>query len=172
MIRGLRLKPVHRCEMKQASSNLQKYFYQGDDRGSAYVEFCLILPVLLLFFLGTLEFGLAFREHQVLQNAAREGAHFSSLPANDAPVNDPNRAAKISAIKQYVIDYCSAENITVGAGDITIDQNYAIAVGVDLFVHASQVSVVHIHAPITGGAFLPGGGVMTLQANAVFRNMY
>jgi Flp pilus assembly protein TadG len=157
--------------MKQASSNLRKYFCQGNDRGSVYVEFCLILPVLLLFFLGALEFGTAFREHQVLQNAAREGAHFSSLPVNDAPLNDPTRAAKISAIKQHVIDYCSAENITVGAGDITVNQNYAIAVS-GVFVRATEVTVAYIHTPITGGAFLPVNGAMPLKANAVFRNMY
>ena len=155
--------------MKRANSHLQKWFCLGDDRGSVYVEFALVLPVLLLLFLGALEYGLAFREHQVLQNAAREGAHFSALPANSALGNP----GAISAIRQRVIDYCSAENIQppVGSGDITIDQNCAIAVG-GTFVRASQVSLMHTHTPITGGAFLPGGGVVTLQASAVFCNMY
>jgi Flp pilus assembly protein TadG len=139
-----------------------------------YVEFALVLPVLLLLFLAAVEFGYAFREHQVLQNAVREGARYSSLPVNSAALNDPDRAAKIAAIQQRVIDYCQAEKITpaIEPADIIVNQNYPIAIDGSTTVRGSQVSVVHRHTPLAGGTFLPGGGVFTLQASAVFRNMY
>lgn len=160
--------------MRQAGKNLRENFYQGDDRGSVFVEFALVLPVLLLFLLAAIEFGLAFREHQILQNAVREGARFSSLPSNEAPLNDPNRDAKMTAIKQCVIDYCKAEKIDppIALADVTISQSYPIAIDANITVRGSLVSVAHTHKPLTGGSFLPGGGLFTLQASAVFRNMY
>jgi len=160
--------------MKQAGRILQKSGRREGEPGSVFVEFTLVLPVLLLFYLAAIEFGLAFREHQILQNAVREAARLSSLPVNEAPLSDPNRDAKMMAIKQRVIDYCSAEKVSppVAAGEITIDQNYPIAIDANVTVRGSQVSVVHIHPLLTGAAFLPGGGVLTLQASAVFRNMY
>ena len=37
------------------------------------IEFSLTLPLLLLIVLGIIEFGLIFREYEVITNAAREG---------------------------------------------------------------------------------------------------
>ena len=151
---------------------------QGGDRGSVLVELALVLPVLLLFLLAAVEFGLVFNEYQVLQNAVREGARFSALPINQASLNDPNRAAKMTAIQQFVLNYCSAQIVTppLTAAEITINQNYSIPISLANYgvtaVTGSQVSIVHTHTLLTGGAFLPGGGTLTLQASAVFRNMY
>jgi Flp pilus assembly protein TadG len=160
--------------MKQARSNLPKYFYQGDHRGSVLVEFALVLPVLMLLLFGAIEFGFAFREYQVLQNAAREGAHYSALPYY---------YWKSGRIRTLVNDYCIAENINPnptpadGGVTVTVNQNYTIPIpsappSQVNAVRASQVLVVHTHKLIFGGAFLPGGGTITLQASAVFRNFY
>jgi Flp pilus assembly protein TadG len=43
-------------------------------RGQAMVEFALILPVFLLLVVGMLEFARAWNLHQVMTDAAREGA--------------------------------------------------------------------------------------------------
>jgi Flp pilus assembly protein TadG len=43
-------------------------------RGQAMVEFALILPVILLLVVGMLEFARAWNLHQVMTDAAREGA--------------------------------------------------------------------------------------------------
>ena len=45
-----------------------------DDGGQALVEFALIMPFLLLFLVGIVEFGRAWNQHQVITDAAREGA--------------------------------------------------------------------------------------------------
>jgi Flp pilus assembly protein TadG len=46
----------------------------NNQQGSAIVEFALVLPLLLLFLFGVIEFGLAIYNKQILTNAAREGA--------------------------------------------------------------------------------------------------
>ena len=42
----------------------------------------LVLPLLTLLLIGIINMGLVIREHQVLQNAAREGARYSTLQGN------------------------------------------------------------------------------------------
>ena len=55
------MKPVHRRSQHQ-------------QRGTALIEMAMILPLLTLLLVGIVNMGLMIREHQVLQNAAREGA--------------------------------------------------------------------------------------------------
>jgi Flp pilus assembly protein TadG len=51
---------------------------QGE-RGQALVEFALILPVILLVMVGMLEFARAWNLHQVMTDAAREGARRAAV---------------------------------------------------------------------------------------------
>jgi Flp pilus assembly protein TadG len=44
------------------------------ERGQSLVEFALVIPVLLLLFMGILDFGRAIYAYNTLSNAAREGA--------------------------------------------------------------------------------------------------
>lgn len=44
------------------------------EEGQALVEFALVVPFLLVFIIGIVEFGRAWNLHQVLTDAAREGA--------------------------------------------------------------------------------------------------
>lgn len=50
-----------------------------DRRGQATVELALVLPVLVLVVVGIFEFALAWRTHQVLTHAAREGARAAAV---------------------------------------------------------------------------------------------
>jgi Flp pilus assembly protein TadG len=52
-------------------------------RGQAMVEFALILPVFLLLAVGMLEFARAWNLHQVMTDAAREGARRAVLADTD-----------------------------------------------------------------------------------------
>lgn len=61
-------------------------------RGQALVEMALILPVLLMLAMGTLDVGRVFGGYLSLANAAREGAVYASLHAND-----PNLTADVTS---------------------------------------------------------------------------
>lgn len=56
-----------------------------DERGQALVEFALILPIILLLVVGMLEFARAWNLHQVMTDAAREGARRAVLADGTAP---------------------------------------------------------------------------------------
>lgn len=49
------------------------------ERGSAMVEFALVLPIFIVLVFGIIQFGLALNRVQAYQAAAREGARVGSL---------------------------------------------------------------------------------------------
>jgi Flp pilus assembly protein TadG len=59
-------------------SKNQKRSRRGE-RGQALVEFALILPIILLVMVGMLEFARAWNLHQVMTDAAREGARRAAI---------------------------------------------------------------------------------------------
>ncbi|MGH9557263.1 MAG: TadE/TadG family type IV pilus assembly protein, partial [Terriglobales bacterium] len=52
------------------------------ERGTQVAELAMVLPLLLFLGLAVTEGEGFVRAHQMLNNAAREGAKFSSLPEN------------------------------------------------------------------------------------------
>jgi Flp pilus assembly protein TadG len=133
-------------------------------RGVAAVELAIILPLFGILLLGTLEIGGMARDHQVLQNAAREGARLSAMKSNEG-----NEAE----IKNRIIAYLAEERITtVVAGDIDVNQDFSIMVGA-LAIDASKITVVYRRPLLFPGIirWVPLGGI-TLQGDAVFRNFY
>lgn len=139
------------------------------ERGAILVELAIMLPLLTLFLLSVVDLGLVIREHQVLQNAAREGARFSMLPTSWLDARNPS--ATRAAIEQRVIDYCLQEGITVNAADITVNQQYPIVVG-GFTLRGSEVVVSYNRSFLVPGAPLLPFSQVTLSARAVFRNLY
>lgn len=74
------------------------------ERGTALVEFAIVLPLLVLIFVGIIEFGLLFYNQQVLTNSSREGARagIAHLDENE--------------IKTIVVNYSKDRLITFGTG--------------------------------------------------------
>ncbi len=142
---------------------------EGRERGAVAVEFAMMLPLLVICFITIIDLGLVIHEHQILQNAVREGARFSALPRNQ--ISPLNPMATTSAIKQRVIDYCEGENITVAPADISVSQQHAINVGA-LTVMGSEVTISYTRSFLIAGApFFPVGDVV-LSGRSVFRNLY
>ncbi|MEZ5144365.1 MAG: TadE/TadG family type IV pilus assembly protein [Acidimicrobiales bacterium] len=66
------------------------------DGGAAMIEFALVLPVLAVFMLGTLEFGLAWRDKTAIANALRNaGRTDANLSGNR------DRRAEYYALDQF-----------------------------------------------------------------------
>lgn len=65
-----------------------KRLFLKDQRGQALVELALVLPVLLVLFMGTVEFGRIFHSYLVITNASREGARVAVLGGADTAISD------------------------------------------------------------------------------------
>jgi Flp pilus assembly protein TadG len=141
-------------------------FKQQHQRGAVMVEFAIILPLLLFMFVGIVDFGLIIREHQILQNAAREGARMSVFQLYR--IVSPGDANE-TAIKNRVVQYLQQENITIAAGDVTVNQNYPIDLG-GVSAWGSQITVTYSR-PLLVGSGWPFGPA-TLRGEVVFRNLY
>jgi Flp pilus assembly protein TadG len=70
-----------------------------DERGAAVLEFAIVLPLLVLFVFGIVEFGRAYSARITLTAAVREGARAAAL-GGDAAASTKNAASglKSSAI--------------------------------------------------------------------------
>lgn len=67
-------------------------------RGTAIVEFAVVLPLLLFILFGIIEFGYVFMVRQTLQHAAREGCRMAILQTSTDPyTNVQMRIAEIMA---------------------------------------------------------------------------
>jgi Flp pilus assembly protein TadG len=78
-----------------------------DRRGQALVEFALILPIILLLVVGMLEFARAWNLHQVMTDAAREGARRAVLADTKSPkgqTQDSVRAAMWTYLARFGYD--------------------------------------------------------------------
>ncbi len=58
------------------------------ERGQALLEFAFILPILLVFLLSLVDFGIALDRREVIQHAVREGARQGSIGLTEAEITD------------------------------------------------------------------------------------
>lgn len=52
------------------------------DAGSALLEFSLLVPLVVIMFLGVVDFGVAIGQGMTVQDAARAGAEYGTIAAN------------------------------------------------------------------------------------------
>jgi Flp pilus assembly protein TadG len=67
--------------------------------GQAYVEFALVLPLLLLIVMGIIQFGNAFRTYITLTDAVRVGARQAAVARSIQPESD-----RIPLVEQKIKD--------------------------------------------------------------------
>jgi Flp pilus assembly protein TadG len=90
----------------------------GDKTGVAVIEFAIVLPVLILFLFGIIEFGILFYDKAVITNASREGARAGIVYRYPNPVT-------AAEIEQVVRDYCADHLITFATTpSLTIASNW------------------------------------------------
>jgi Flp pilus assembly protein TadG len=90
------------------------------DEGQALVEFALIVPFLLVFLVGIVEFGRAWNLHQVLTDAAREGARKAVVHDPTITLDSVNNVVK-QAIATAGANPTSATITVTGLDDATGD---------------------------------------------------
>jgi hypothetical protein len=132
------------------------------EAGAELIEFSLTLPLLLLLVLGIIEFGMLFREYEVVTNAAREGARIAILPGyGDADV------------KARIEDYFDKAGLDTDLADIP-DAFPATPTPIGgVCVSLVPVAISYDHAvPFLGGIMSYFGsdiGTITLRATSSMR---
>jgi Flp pilus assembly pilin Flp len=92
-----------------------------DHKGSAAVEFAVVLPILVIILLGIFDFALLFYNKQVLTNASRELARFAIVEANRDNDADPSIADQM----EYIKNFCSDRLINLGgANEMVIEPEF------------------------------------------------
>jgi hypothetical protein len=127
---------------------------EASDRGSAAVEFALVLPVLLLIVFGIIDFGRALNAQIVLTGAAREGVRLAALGYPDAAVQA--RVAAAAPDLSGVVVTVAADCLP-GAGpaaDAQVDVSYSF----------SFITPIGAVAGLFGGTGLGGPLDLTTQA--------
>ena len=140
------------------------------ERGTATVEFALLLPVLVLLTLIVSEGSAVIRTHQVLNNAAREGARVSSLQ-DSALVDGASDPAVITAVKNAAVTYAATNGVTISAANVTVNQLLLVPTAGGVGVTASRVTIDYSY-PLT---YLPNFGFslsVPMSVSVEFKNFY
>jgi len=87
--------------MRHSIAHLLRRLRRADD-GQALVEFALVVPMLLLLLVGIVEFARGWNLHQVITDAAREGARKAVISdpsvTQDSVVNTVKAALKAAGV--------------------------------------------------------------------------
>lgn len=116
-------------------------------RGSAAVEFALVLPVYLSLLLGVLEFARLGMAMQVLNNAVREGCRVAALPGNTAATAQArvNAVLSGSGIPTTTITLTPADP-TTAAGGTPITLAMSVPFSSVSWLGTSTFMIVTLHA--------------------------
>jgi len=91
--------------------------FTRDERGIQLVELAIVLPILMILFAATAEFGRFFYEYTTLAKAARGGARYlvttSVCPASDVQAKNLVVYGNLAGTGDPVISGLSTSNVTV-----------------------------------------------------------
>ena len=106
-----------------------------DERGAAVLEFALILPVLVLFVFGIVEFGRAYSARIELTAAVREGARAVALGAtqNEAKETTRDGAPGLTRAQIDVITNSCTVTPAPADGNAKVDATYPFEYTIPLF---------------------------------------
>ena len=129
-----------------------------------------MVPFLLLLVLVIIEGAAMIRTHQVMNNAAREGARLS---ASGQEYECNGSAACLATIQQAVVQYAADNGVTVTTAQVQVDQSMMVMQPSGIAIHASGVTVTMAY-PLPLLSKLPFGipATITMAGTAEFRNLY
>jgi Flp pilus assembly protein TadG len=105
-----------------------------DERGAALVEFALVLPVLVLFVFGIVEFGRAYSARIQLTSAVREGARAVALGGTPAEAADATKDGAPGLPRDDITVTASTSCTgTTPAPNATVDASYPFRYTIPLF---------------------------------------
>jgi len=109
------------------------------ERGQAAVEFALVLPLLIVLFLGIVEFGIAFNNYVTLTDAARVGARNAiTMRVGGTTVDEAKQAVRSAAgdLNQSKLDVNVDDptdpNFQTAGSQITVTATYPYTIDIPL----------------------------------------
>jgi hypothetical protein len=134
-----------------------------DKRGTAAIEFAIILPLLVVFIFGIMEFGLVFYDKAMVTNASREAAR-AGIVYRDPPLT-------VAEMQSVVDSYCGGRLISFGGGPsptTTVPSGECTNHGDELVINvAYQYEFLLLPDFLT--AFFTGGMPGSIDISAVTR---
>ena len=98
--------------MRPVLSGSRRGIGVSDDRGVAAVEFAIMLPVLMLFVVGRLEFGFVMRDWLTVSGAVRDGARAATNGAANGCYQASGGSCQIPVLAQTAAD--AVEKAVIG----------------------------------------------------------
>jgi len=150
-------------------------------QAQAFVEFALLLPVLLLLVLGMIDLGRAFVFGVAVQQGAREAARLGAKAALDPTIDDTTVLGRLIAASDPALGGCSAtqtpgQACSGGTWTLTIEVTPAAGSPIYSSIAAARASGLsalqgaQVHVRASGGVSLFIGfltGAMGLGLNQV-----
>ena len=95
------------CALTTSVRCLKRVYRKGNRRGASFIEFMLLLPILLLVLAGVVDFARAYFELQMMANAATEGTRMAVYARGIGGISE---ASVTTRVKSFFRD---GENTTV-----------------------------------------------------------
>jgi hypothetical protein len=135
----------------------------GDARGAEIAELAIILPLLLIVTAGIVDFGLLFRDYEIVTNAAREGARLRVLPGytNQDAIDRAVAYLTASGLTSNIAPTVTTATITPGGGGPAFPV-YTVTVQYD-----HTITMLGPMLRLIGGNF---AGVLRVTGTAVMRS--
>jgi Flp pilus assembly protein TadG len=99
--------PFHSSNSKKWRVRILRDLFANRE-GSQLLEFAFVLPFLLVFVVGILDFGGAYNLKQKLNNASREAARFAASENSGGSLS----TADVNAVRDVVSSYLTNANVT------------------------------------------------------------
>jgi len=105
-----------------------------NEKGQAFVEFAIVLPILLLLVFGIIQFGILFNNYLTLTDAVRAGARQAAVSRT---LTDPVQtgkdrviaaAADLKASDLVVTVTPASKSAWVQGGDVTVTATYPYSI--------------------------------------------
>jgi Flp pilus assembly protein TadG len=124
------------------------------ERGQALAEFALVLPLILLFIAGIVEFGRAWNIKQAVTDAAREGARYAVVQDSTITSTDDVKAKieerlALASIDTSTIDFSPDFHVNGSEMTVTVSTPYRMGLIGVLLGWAGAPSVVTISTQVT-----------------------
>ena len=125
-----------------------------DERGQALAEFALVLPLILFFLAGIINFGRAWNIKQAVTDAAREGARYAVIQDNTIQTTDDVKAKieerlALASIESSTIAFSGDFHVANSETTVTVSTQHDMGLVGVLLGWAGVPSVITISTQAT-----------------------